>query len=149
MASGTIVDWAAFMRLRGQRWTVTDEPANFTEIAQTSRAAIDPRELLGDDAQLAVGLHLGQCRAAYDHAEDGSLDTLWLLAADSWASVSGDTVRQAGTRRLWDEALDGYHWWIDHGRPTRQRFGVTVTRQHHWVWLDDPDTIVFSTPIFR
>jgi hypothetical protein len=65
MASGTIVGWAAFMRLRGQRWTVTDKPANFTEIAQTSQAVIDPRELLGDDAQLAVGLHLGQCRAAW------------------------------------------------------------------------------------
>jgi protein-L-isoaspartate(D-aspartate) O-methyltransferase len=145
MASGTIVDWAAFMRLRGQRWTVTDEPADFADIAQVSRAVVDPRELLGDDAQLAVGLHLGQCRAAYDHAEDGSLDTLWLLAVDSWASVRGDIVRQAGARRLWDEALRGYQWWIDHERPARTRFGMTVTRQRQWVWLDNPDTVVVSS----
>lgn len=138
-ASGRIVDWAAFMRLRGQRWTVTYEPDNFVDMAETTSSSIDPRELLGDDAQLAVGLQLGQCRPAFDYAENGAFETLWLLAADSWASVTGDTVRQAGARRLWDEALTGYQWWIDHGRPARQRFGVTVTPGRQWVWLDEPN----------
>lgn len=146
-ASGAIVDWAAFMRLSGQRWNVNDEPANFTEIAETSPAAIDPRELLGDDSQLAVGLHLGECRAAYDHADDGSIDTFWLLAADSWAAVRGDAVRQAGVRRLWDEALAAYQWWVDHGQPARERFGVTVTRERQWVWLDDATNIVRLDPV--
>jgi protein-L-isoaspartate(D-aspartate) O-methyltransferase len=137
-ANGRIVDWAAFMRLRGQRWAVTDEPDDFADIADITTTAVDPLELLGDDAQLAVGLHLGECRVAYDFAGDGSIETMWLLAADSWASVHGQTVRQAGARRLWDEALAGYRWWIEHGRPSRQRFGLTITSQRQWVWLDDP-----------
>lgn len=138
-AHGKIVDWAAFMRIRGQRWSVTDEPGNFADIAETTSTSLDPRKLLDDDAQLAVGLHLGRCRPAFDYVEDGSIETLWLLAADSWASVSGDIVRQAGVRRLWDEALTGYQWWISHGQPTRRRYGVSVTPRRQWVWLDEPD----------
>ncbi|WP_218951896.1 rRNA adenine N-6-methyltransferase family protein [Amycolatopsis anabasis] len=139
-ATGTIVESANFMRLRSQRWKVTDEPDDFEQIAVASRTDLDPRTVLGNHAKLAVALHLGECRAIFDQHADG--ETLWLLAADSWASVSGGEVRQAGTRALWDEAEDAYRWWLEQGSPVRPRFHITVTAERQWVWLDSPENEV-------
>jgi hypothetical protein len=44
------------------------------------------------------------------------------VAANSWASISGGKVRQAGARDLWDEAVTAYQWWTRHDRPDRQQF---------------------------
>lgn len=69
-------------------------------------------------------------------------ETLWLLAADSWASICGAQVRQAGARDLWDEAVAACKWWTRQDRPDRQQFHLTVTRERQWVWLDDPANTV-------
>ncbi len=69
----------------------------------------------------------------------------WLLAADgSWASIDQTThaVTQHGPQRLWDEIETMHHRWADAGKPTRDRFGLTVTASGlHRFWLDSPDTI--------
>jgi hypothetical protein len=52
--------------------------------------------------------------------------------------VQDSIVRQAGTRRLFDEVISAYSWWQHAGRPHRDRYSVTVTAQSQWVWLDDP-----------
>ncbi|WP_158896167.1 methyltransferase domain-containing protein [Amycolatopsis anabasis] len=139
-AVGTIIESANFMRLRSQRWEPPDEPDDFDEIADTSTTDLDPRVVLGNHARLAVALHLGECRAVFE--TDASGETLWLLAADSWASVSGGAVRQAGARRLWDEAEAAYSWWLEQGSPVRPRFHITVTAERQWVWLDSPENEV-------
>ncbi|MGH3670045.1 MAG: hypothetical protein ACRDSH_05345 [Pseudonocardiaceae bacterium] len=72
----------------------------------------------------------------WELGDDSYLETLWLLAPDAWASVTGTVVRQAATRRLWEEAVASYAWWRQSGRPGRDRYGVTVTTDHQWVWLD-------------
>jgi hypothetical protein len=64
------------------------------------------------------------------------------VAANSWASISGGQVRQAGARDLWDEAVTAYQWWTRHDRPDRQQFHLTVTRERQWVWLNDPANTV-------
>lgn len=83
-------------------------------------------------------LRVPNCRLTWELGEDGYLDTLWLLATDSWASVQDTLVRQAGVRRLWDEAAAGYSRWVQSGRPGRDRYGVSVTADRQSVWLDDP-----------
>jgi hypothetical protein len=55
-------------------------------------------------------------------------------------------VRQAGARRLWDEAAAGYAWWCQAGRPSRDRYGLTVTPDHQWMWLDDPANLIQAHP---
>ena len=66
-----------------------------------------------------------------------------LWAADgSWARVDGDSVRQAGPRRLWDEAEAAWRWWEEQGRPGRDRFGLTVDRDGQRVWLDSTDHLL-------
>ncbi len=137
-AVGTVVDWATFMRLRAQRPAIPDEPDNFDTIAERFRTDIDLADFLGDDARFGIGLHVPDCRLTWELGDDGYLETLWLLAPDAWASVQGTVVRQAGARRLWDEAVIGYSWWLRAGRPRRDRYGVAVTAEGHYVWLDDP-----------
>ncbi|MGH3932312.1 MAG: methyltransferase domain-containing protein [Pseudonocardiaceae bacterium] len=143
-AIGGIVDWAMFMRLRAQRPVIPDEPDDFNVIAERSTTDIDLADFLGDDARFGVGLHVPDCRLTWELGEDGYLDTLWLLAPDAWASVRDMVVRQAGARRLWDEAAAGYSWWLQAGKPGRNRYGVTVTADRQSVWLDDA-----SNPLFR
>jgi protein-L-isoaspartate(D-aspartate) O-methyltransferase len=141
-AVGTIVDAVGFMRLRAQRWNVTDEPEDFPDIAARSDTDLDPHEVLGNDSTLAVALHLGECRAIFETDADTGNETLWLLAGDAWASISGGRVLQAGVRNLWDDAVTAYQWWTTQNRPDRRQFHLTVTRERQWVWLDDPANIV-------
>jgi hypothetical protein len=61
-----------------------------------------------------------------------------LLAPDSWACVHDNTVRQAGTRQLFNEVINAYCWWQQAGQPHRDRYGITVTAEGQRVWLDDP-----------
>jgi protein-L-isoaspartate O-methyltransferase len=141
-ATGTIVDSVGFMRLRAQRWNVTDEPDDFPDIATRSTTDLDPHEVLGNQSTLAVALHLGECRAIFETDPATHTETLWLLAADAWASISRGQVRQAGARNLWDEAVKAYQWWTTNDRPDRTQFHLTVTPERQWVWLDDPANAV-------
>ena len=51
-------------------------------------------------------------------------------------------VRQHGPRRLWDEVEAAHTWWIEHGRPIRTRYGLTLTRDSQTAWLDHPSNTV-------
>ncbi|MGO1048781.1 hypothetical protein [Crossiella sp. CA198] len=69
----------------------------------------------------------------------------FLTAADgSWCDVELDardgrrTVRQDGPRQLWDSIETSVDTWEYLGRPGWDRFGVTVTVDESWVWLDTP-----------
>ena len=69
----------------------------------------------------------------------------WLLAGDgSWACLDQTTrdVAQYGQRRLWDDVEGLYQRWADAGKPTRERFGLTVTDAgSHLYWLDSADGV--------
>ncbi|MGH3898183.1 MAG: methyltransferase domain-containing protein [Pseudonocardiaceae bacterium] len=143
-AVGRIVDWATFMRLRAQRQAIPDEPGDFDAIADHSMTDVDLADLLGEDARFGIGLHLPDCRLTWELGDDGYLEILWLLAPDAWASVHNTVVRQAGARRLWDEATTGYAWWLQSGRPRRDRYGVTITADHQYVWLDHPANLIHA-----
>jgi methyltransferase of ATP-grasp peptide maturase system len=74
----------------------------------------------------------------------------WLLAGDGSsacaAEVSG-TVNQSGPRRLWDELESMHEVWLDAGRPTRARYGLTVdVRGRHRYWLDQPANVIWIDP---
>lgn len=67
---------------------------------------------------------------------------IWLLHHDgSWAVqyTRSGTVEQGGSRNLWDDLESAYAAWSNAGKPTRDRFGVTVDGDgQHVLWLDDP-----------
>jgi hypothetical protein len=139
-ATGRLGDPASFMRLRAQRIPRTGGGRLVAGCdAVASHTEIHPYRVAGDrHAATAIGLRVPHCRHVYTapHAEHG---TLWLLdhGTNSWATLDLATtppyqVRQAGGRRLWDEVAAAYHWWVDVGRPTvdRWRFIVSPEGQH-------------------
>ncbi|MGH3839710.1 MAG: hypothetical protein ACRDSF_29000 [Pseudonocardiaceae bacterium] len=70
----------------------------------------------------------------------------WLAQGDgSWAchtTTAGGThaIRQGGPTRLWDQVENAYKQWHQTGRPTRDRFGLTIDNGQHTLWLDSPDS---------
>ncbi|QUQ66583.1 O-methyltransferase [Kutzneria sp. CA-103260] len=153
-ATGRIVNNASFMRLRDQRTplgaarlsTMVDESSATIE----SGTAISPDDLaFDDDCAFVVGLSLPGVQSSvwWDDEHPGTFEVLLFdVASESAATAVAETgargdrypVRQYGPRQLWDEAEAAHAWWIEHGRPARHQFGLTVTAHRQQVWLDDP-----------
>jgi hypothetical protein len=55
-------------------------------------------------------------------------------------------VRQHGPRRLWNKLETAHTWWIEHDRPGRTRYGLTITPDTQTVWLDQPNNTVTALP---
>ncbi|WP_018656023.1 methyltransferase domain-containing protein [Actinomadura flavalba] len=146
---GRVVGDVAFMRLRAQRGkrVSLDRDVRDTERARRSVTDLHPHPVLGTyAASLAVGLRVPRCKLVVRHRDDGAY-TVWLVDpwSGSWASLDVDPgaasfpVRQAGKRNLWREVEDAYRWWDGLGRPAETRWGLIVTAQDHWTWLDTED----------
>lgn len=144
---------AAYMMMRSQRHPrpAVKEWARHCAGLSYHMTAVNPRTLASDmppGACLAISAQAPGIIAVPGDA------SLWLLDAagpgSSWASAdfaeaeagSGFTVRQAGTRRLWDEAVDAWFTWLSRGSPGRDRFGLTVTADGQHLWLDDPRNVI-------
>lgn len=55
------------------------------------------------------------------------------------ATSRGYLVRQYGERNLWDEAERAVEFWENEDRPSYERFGITATPTHQYVWYDNPE----------
>ncbi|MGW2802907.1 hypothetical protein [Streptomyces sp. NPDC001221] len=81
---------------------------------------------------------------ASERGDNGLVNAVELWTSDgSWARAEHRTVRQAGPRLLWDAVEAAHMLFAEHGRPGRERFGVTVTREGQRIWLDHPGREVF------
>jgi protein-L-isoaspartate O-methyltransferase len=152
---------AGFMMMRSQRH-LRGEAANFIHHesdALISSTSLDPRTLAWEpsSAGLAIGERVPGCQSRLIESADGTgACSLYLLETRTregcWARAdfrpgrSRFPVAQYGPRRLWDEVQDAYSWWVEAGRPSRERFGMTVTADGQWVWLDHPGTRVSKAP---
>ncbi|MEV2274491.1 methyltransferase domain-containing protein [Nocardiopsis sp. NPDC049922] len=151
VATGRPIGDAPFMWLRDQRahggrWS---DFVDFDAKVRTSRTRVDPHAVVeaGGGAEFAVGTSVpGLCRAWFDAEDDSGEATLWLYdTKGAWASVDyvpevGEyEVEQAGPRDLWEEVEAAVVWWERAGRPERERFGLTVSRDGQHVWLDRPE----------
>ncbi|MGH3548732.1 MAG: hypothetical protein ACRDQU_11610 [Pseudonocardiaceae bacterium] len=58
--------------------------------------------------------------------------------ADAFSGSRLRVIKQWGPRRLWDEVELAYQWWVSEGRPSHDRFGMSVGPDSQSVWLDDP-----------
>ncbi|MFE4518347.1 hypothetical protein ACFRMQ_29685 [Kitasatospora sp. NPDC056783] len=41
-----------------------------------------------------------------------------------------------------DEVEDAHRWWEGRGCPGPERFGLTVTEEAQWAWLDRPAQVL-------
>lgn len=143
-ATGSIVDRASFMRLRGQREPprepVLDIVGDDEDHADATCTNLHPYQFTGDyDAQLAISLRVPGCDFTYvPYNPEFNEGVVWLVdrSSRSWAShthhnadISDDefTVLQFGPRRLWDEVEAAHQWWVTAGRPSADRWRFTVT----------------------
>lgn len=138
-ATGRFYDRCAFMPLRGQR------PSRVTDIPDDERE----RDVLTDVRQiltLSPGWEVSLAELVDDiptvvDKGEGRLRTI-LSQGASHARVeitpTGAHVTQRGPRNLWDEVERAYQTWTDSGRPDIDRFGLTVTPDRQYVWLDNP-----------
>lgn len=61
-------------------------------------------------------------------------------AAERAIDLGVRQVREAGPTRLWRAVENAHGLWHELGEPGWERFGLTVTRDRQWVWLDSHDS---------
>lgn len=138
----------AFMELRTQRtpgasWSGLrwDDPSLDAVLTD-----VDPfTALLTEASRWAIAVSVPSCR--YDLEKRTSQrghGVAWLLdpITGSWSSVIPTTprsdhylARQAGPRRLWDEAATAYHWWDHQGQPPIDAWQWTITAHRQRIHL--------------
>ena len=143
-------DAAFFMPLRAQgdsgvvrRPTLPDASARTTEL---------PVEVIADNAfRFVTSIAAPGVTWQYDLDDAGKPASARLWTADgSIADVRADgTVAEGGPRRLWSVLESAHRFFVDHGRPTRDRFGLTVDQHGQRTWLDEPGNVFQLTPPVR
>ncbi|MFJ6697552.1 methyltransferase domain-containing protein [Streptomyces sp. NPDC091272] len=157
-ASGHFGAPVEFMKLRGQRMPevvhrdyltgpVTDGDESGSEL--TEEEFVGKQGSRWSTLQFALGLKVPDCfQSVEPRARDSRVVRLYELGEGrSWACAQfrdGRRTRvwQDGPRRLWDEVETAYRWWIDRGEPDHTRFGLTVTTEGQFAWLDTPDSLL-------
>jgi hypothetical protein len=74
------------------------------------------------------------------HVATESAATVQVTPPDS--AEGHHPVRQHGPRKLWSEAENAHRWWVEHDKPARTRFGLSITPIEQRLWLDEPSTTV-------
>jgi protein-L-isoaspartate O-methyltransferase len=147
-ASGHFTTAVEFMKIRSQRLTRPPHHEYAPDFPGDAATCVTTLTLRADDGDLGfdflAGLLVPDCAHAADRRGDRRSVWLYGLTDRSWAATvlqDGQpeaTVYQSGPRRLWDELEAAHRWWTDAGRPTPDRFGLTVTRDGEQAWLDTP-----------
>jgi Protein-L-isoaspartate(D-aspartate) O-methyltransferase (PCMT) len=158
IATGRFSGNLTFMRLRRHQgslfgWEPDEDTIAAAEVSTTDCRGKDLDMMLNPTkGKFAIGVRLPDVALVVEWDKHGSgchVIELDDLTTHSFARLEADlgdpapfTVAQLGPRRLWDEAVDAYDWWYDHGRPGPERLGLTITPDSQVVWLDNPATIV-------
>ena len=129
-----------FMPLRAHRLARGTRPDQPTGTAR--RTDLNGESLVNcrSGFEFYAGLALPSVTATT--TEDGAI---WLVHPDgSWARYARRNgqhqVWQDGPRHLWDTAEAAHEEWQSLGKPTRERFGITVEPDHQELWLDAPNS---------
>ncbi|WP_172385657.1 protein-L-isoaspartate(D-aspartate) O-methyltransferase [Streptomyces sp. MNP-20] len=79
--------------------------------------------------------------------DDGHTLRRLVLPDGAWAQAiypEGERpcFHEAGGHNIWETTERAWTWFTDHGSPTWERFGLTVTAEQHRVWFETPDHTV-------
>ncbi|MEO3813061.1 methyltransferase domain-containing protein [Sphaerisporangium sp. B11E5] len=140
-ATGRFHRAVGFMPLRSQRWPLP----SLQDAYRDSMTDLDPRRVLrssyGADIAIAA-LHPHVYATHADRPEGHFHLSLWSDDSDAQVHYSPEhkhvAVLQRGPHDLWDEVQDAYLRWLSWGSPPKDRFGMTVTPEGQYVWLDLP-----------
>ncbi|MGH3822867.1 MAG: ATP-grasp peptide maturase system methyltransferase [Pseudonocardiaceae bacterium] len=117
---------------------------------ETRRTSLPAEVITRDDSPFEFFAALTLSGGGWNHLSftpsNGDPPETWLAQGDgSWVchTTTPDgihTVRQGGPTRLWDQVETAHQQWHQIGRPTRDRFGLTIDNGHGTLWLDHPDS---------
>ncbi len=129
-----------FMAVRDTGTTGTAAHPGRPSTTSDRPTGLDLAAVAEDDAfRFVLSLVAPETSLAWEHDDEGHVAAVELWSADgAWARAEGETVRQAGPRLLWDAMEAAHELYVEHGRPDRERFGVTVTAEGQRIWLDAP-----------
>jgi protein-L-isoaspartate(D-aspartate) O-methyltransferase len=105
-----------------------------------------PSELFGEilqdsDFLFLISLLLPRLTWQYEIDEEGKetgAATVW-SADGSIADLRKDgKVVESGPQLIWSELESAHRIFVKYGRPSRQRYGLSIAGRTHEVWLDDP-----------
>lgn len=141
-------DFAAFMPARAHAAPEALELLRQVNTSSGDAKAIrlSGEELDDPDFAFVAALLCPADTVRIDVAADHGGWERWLLTADgSWAyqtttPQSQLVMVQGGPARPWERLEDIHHTWTRLGRPTRDSFGLTVTPDGQYVWLDTPES---------
>ncbi|WP_234371177.1 methyltransferase domain-containing protein [Streptomyces sp. XY431] len=150
-ASGWVQGLAQFMADRTGPVPPTAGWAGYTAVRGGGPAATERRidrdlaPLEGDwNLRFALRVAVPDAMVTTGRDEDGV--NAWVHdGRTSWASFSavgdGTTVLHQGgeRRRIGDELVTAWRAWEELGRPEPYDYGITVTPDRQWVWLNQPD----------
>ncbi|MFI1652165.1 methyltransferase domain-containing protein [Streptomyces avidinii] len=151
-AQGRFHAFASFMQM-ARPDTESDQPLAAPEGAASAAAysstGLSPWAVAGGDldAEFHIGLTVSGASFCWDTSGEHAHTRLRVdePTTGSWAAVDYDgrtaadfAVTQAGSRQLWDEITAAYRRWEEIGRPSVDRYGLTVTAGGTAVWVDSP-----------
>ncbi len=127
-AIGRIAARSAFMSVRSQHRNRLAGSSYTAPAEVRGRCDVHPHALAGDpDAATAIGQRVMEI--SWSWAKSNGCGVLHLFGGDgiswAWLDDEGDT-EQAGPRRLLDEVLAAYGWWVEQSKPAREDWVVTV-----------------------
>ncbi|MDX3354175.1 protein-L-isoaspartate(D-aspartate) O-methyltransferase [Streptomyces sp. ME01-24h] len=129
-----------FMAVRSAGTTGAPAHPGRPEATSGRLADLDLTAVAEDEAfRFVLSLVAPDTAFAFERAEDGRVTAVELWDAHgAWARTEDGKARQAGPRLLWDAVESAHDLYIEHGRPGRDRFGVTVNAEGQHIWLDSP-----------
>jgi hypothetical protein len=131
----------------------TDVAATAADVLATvtgngaQRVAPWHEQLTDGDVAFLRALVMPAVRVVTRHTPNGPELLLADPGTGSWVrarrTAGGAELAEHGPRRLYDELAALAIQWDQHGRPTPDRYGLSVTAEgQHTLWLDDPSTPV-------
>ncbi|MFE4611611.1 methyltransferase domain-containing protein [Streptomyces niveus] len=146
---------AAFMAARPDTGTLGATPQQLTDLTTTytgySREISLPIGLGAEIAQFLPSLAHPTVKTIVLKDDSGrEMRCLWEPQTESWARITPLDVRTAqldhqGPRDLWAELEPLLTHWVSAGRPSVDRYGLSVdTDGAHILWLDEPANEVGS-----
>ncbi|MEV7420388.1 methyltransferase domain-containing protein [Streptomyces sp. NPDC089919] len=142
-AEGRFLAPVEFMKARTQRTVWPDAEAYVREWPAPTGTAVQAQHLAA--AQHVVSLAVpGIAHTPHTDTDGAAAAWFYSLTDRSWAAVrwpqeyGPGIVYQQGPRRLWDAVEAACTWWESAGRPSLDRFGLTITPDGATPWVDEP-----------
>ncbi|MFJ5883442.1 methyltransferase domain-containing protein [Kitasatospora cineracea] len=140
-AGSFLPDAAFFMPVRGLSDTgLTPVPPPMPDSYSSRPCAVEPSDFLGEGVTFLLTLAAPRTMRRFTYDDAGKITAVHLWQSDgAWAELRWGIARQAGPRRLLDTAETAIAIFKAAGRPSRDRYKLTIEAGRQWASVADTD----------